>query len=712
MKLGSTRVLLRYGAAALAVGIALGVKLAIAREWAVDAPFLLFLGAVFFAAWFGGVGPGLLATGLATGAAVHFFVTPFGSPRGPVGVGLRLIQFLVEGGFVSVLSGLRRRSSADAYRRAEELRVTLASSGDGVVTAGPDGRVTFLNPAAEALTGWPAAAAVGRPPAAGLSLIDEHTRRPAACPCARALAAGASSGERVAVLVSRDGAERPVEGVCDPVHAPDGRLLGVVMVLRDTTERRRAEAARAETYRRTTAILESVSDAFFALDRGGRFTYVNARAAAFFGRRAADLVGRTLGDAFPALLGSAVEARFREAAATGEPARFETRVPGTGGWVEISAYPSDDGLAVYFRDVTARVRAEDERSRLVAQLEAEQDRLRTVLEQMPVGILVAATPGGRAATANPWAVELLGGVPADGGPVLFDPDGVPVPGAETPAGRALRGEAVGAEDFLYRRPDGRPGWLRVSAAPIRGRHGPVTGAVVVFDDVTRERDAALTLRRSHDVLLSRVATVAEEERRRLSREVHDETSQRLTGLILGLRSLRDRSAPGPAADALKGLQGQAEQIGEALHRIACDLRPAALDRLGLEAALRDAVGRWARQAGVRADFYGGLGGERLPPDVETHVYRMVNEGLTNAVRHAGARQVSVLLQRRADGLEAIIEDDGRGFDASAGGAGDQLGLRGMRERAALLGGTVEVESRPGGGTTVFVRVPVAAEERA
>lgn len=584
MKPGTQRILPRYGAAVLAVGIALGAKLALASEWALDTPFLLFLGAVLCAAWFGGVGPGLLATALAAVAAIHFFITPSVSQRGTGGPDLRLMQFLIEGVFVSILSGLRRRSSAVAYRRAEELRVTLASIGDGVLTADSHGCVTFLNPVAEALTGWPAQEACGRPTAAVLRFFDEKTRVPIGCPCASVLRSDPPSRRHAAaVLVSRHGVGRSVEGVCAPIRAPDGQLLGVVMVLRDTTERRNA----------------------------------------------------------------------------------------------------------------------------AARLEAEQDRLRAVLEQMPAGVLLAEAPNGRLVTANPRATRLLSHPPADGHPPLYHPDGERVPAAEMPTARALRGEVVGAEDFRYERPDGRTVWLRVSAAPIRGKHESVTGSVVVFDDVTRERDAEQALRRSHDVLLSRVATIAEEERRRLSRELHDETSQQLTALILGLRSLRDRSAPGPVTEALKNLQGQAEQIGEALHRIACDLRPAVLDQLGLEVALRDAVGRWSRTAGVRADFFGALGAERLPPDVETHVYRMVNEALTNALRHAGARQVSVLLQYRSGDLEAIVEDDGCGFDASSGGgANGQLGLRGIRERAALLGGRVEIESRPGRGTTVFVRVPL------
>ncbi|AWM37092.1 Signal transduction histidine-protein kinase/phosphatase DegS [Gemmata obscuriglobus] len=693
---------IRYASAALAVGAALAVKTALAREWAVETPFLLLLGAVMFSAWSGGVGPGLAATVLAAFGAVHLFLTP--PDPGATGPDLRLVQFLAEGGFISVLSGLRRQSSAEAHRRAEELRVTLASIGDGVVTADADGRVTFLNPVAERLAGCPAADAIGRPTGVVLRFVDESTGRGAGCPCAGVIQGAGRAERHHLLLVARDGSARPVEAACAPVRGLDGGLMGAVMVLRDTTEQRCAEAARVEVYRRTAAILESISDAFYALDREWRFTYVNRRAQEYLGRAGADLLGLSLWSAFPALPGSPIEVQLR-AAAAGGPMRFEARSVLTDGWVEVGAYPSAEGLAVYFRDVTERVRAEEERARLVAQLEAEQDRLRAVLEQMPAGVMVATAPDGRVAITNPRVTELLpAGTHADAAALpLRRPDGSAgdwVP----PVARALRGECVRAEDYSAEHPGGRVVWLRVSAAPIRDRHGAVTGAVTVFDDVTGERTAQQTLRRSHDVLLSRLATIAEEERRRLSRELHDETSQQLTGLILGLRSARDR-VPAPVAEALRGLQAQAEQIGEALHRVANDLRPAALDQLGLVPALRDAVALWARRSGVRAEFYSTLGPERLPPDLETHLYRVTNEALANVLRHAAATRASVVLDGcPGDGLAVVVEDDGRGF-APEGRADGRLGIRGMRERAALLGGTVEIESRPGHGTTVFVRVP-------
>lgn len=218
-------------------------------------------------------------------------------------------------------------------------------------------------------------------------------------------------------------------------------------------------------------------------------------------------------------------------------------------------------------------------------------------------------------------------------------------------------------------------------------------------------------------LLSRLATIQEDERRRIARELHDQTGQELTVLTLGLQALREKSeSNGAVADALKSLQDLAEGIGRSTHQLASDLRPAALDDLGLETALRHAVEQWAEQARVPADVHFALGPDRLPPDVETHVYRITMEALANVRKHAAAARVSVVLERRRDQLLVIVEDNGRGFDLAAvraaAGAGHKLGLFGMRERAALVGGTLNVETGPGQGTTVFVRLPLAGPKGA
>ena len=181
-------------------------------------------------------------------------------------------------------------------------------------------------------------------------------------------------------------------------------------------------------------------------------------------------------------------------------------------------------------------------------------------------------------------------------------------------------------------------------------------------------------------------------------------------LGVGLRVLEDGLPPSRMArQEFRRLRDQLDTIARDLHQLAFDLRPAALDRLGLADAMEQTVHNFARQYGLTADFQAiGLDGERLPFEVETALYRIVQEALTNIARHAQATEVGVLLERRSDTVVAVVEDNGRGFDiqeALAPGAG-HLGLFGMQERAALVGGRWEAESSSGKGATVFVEVPV------
>jgi PAS domain S-box-containing protein len=235
---------------------------------------------------------------------------------------------------------------------------------------------------------------------------------------------------------------------------------------------------------------------------------------------------------------------------------------------------------------------------------------------------------------------------------------------------------------------------------------------------TRELEASLAERQD---LLRRVVTTEEQERRRISRELHDQTGQHLTGLALGLKALEDTiAAQGEESNASLGrLREVAADLAQDLHRIAVDLRPTALDDLGLVPALRTYVQRWSGTSGIAADFESfGIDGEesevdrgRLPEIVGTTVYRVVQEALTNTARHGNkvatrAIQVSVTLQRLGRKLQVTIEDDGPGFDVEAARRIGRLGLVGMEERAQACGGTLDIESEIGRGTTIILRIPL------
>jgi PAS domain S-box-containing protein len=210
-------------------------------------------------------------------------------------------------------------------------------------------------------------------------------------------------------------------------------------------------------------------------------------------------------------------------------------------------------------------------------------------------------------------------------------------------------------------------------------------------------------------LSRRLVEVQESERRNIARELHDEAGQALTSLRLGLRLLeREIGGDGSVTARVAELVQRTDAVIEGLHRLAVDLRPASLDHVGLEAALRQYSRSAGAKFGLEVHFKArGFTSERLPPVVETALYRVVQEAMTNVVRHAGSTRVDVLAERRGDRVMVMVEDDGVGFSPLEVRPGEHLGLLGMRERAEALGGTLTIESRPGAGTTVVAEVPSA-----
>jgi PAS domain S-box-containing protein len=264
----------------------------------------------------------------------------------------------------------------------------------------------------------------------------------------------------------------------------------------------------------------------------------------------------------------------------------------------------------------------------------------------------------------------------------------------------------------WRHKNGTYRYLSSNAAPILDRDGEIIGYRGTSRDITERQQAKI----SRMELQLRLVTVQEEERHRLSRELHDQMGQSVAALLLGLKSLKDSgSCQDSAKDRLKQLQELTNQLGQQVHEIAMDLRPTALNDLGLHTAVSNYLDDWSRRSKIRADFHSNeLVRKRLPTHVETTFYRFVQEALTNILKHAKATNVSVILTNRNNGVQAIVEDDGRGFDVEAMMSlpvGERrLGLLGMAERVSLVGGRFSVESTPSVGTTLFVSIDTDRQE--
>jgi two-component system, NarL family, sensor histidine kinase DevS len=205
--------------------------------------------------------------------------------------------------------------------------------------------------------------------------------------------------------------------------------------------------------------------------------------------------------------------------------------------------------------------------------------------------------------------------------------------------------------------------------------------------------------------LRRVVEGQELERARLARELHDETGQALTSILLGLKQVEDAGSADEARAAAAALRPQIVHTLQNVRRLAVELRPSALDDFGVVPAVERLAETFAEKSGVAVDVEANLDTARLPPEIETALYRIVQEALTNVAKHADATHVSIVLTRRDGSVHALVEDDGRGFGAS-GGEGEGLGLVGMKERVGLLGGRLVIESTEGSGTTIVAEVPL------
>lgn len=265
-----------------------------------------------------------------------------------------------------------------------------------------------------------------------------------------------------------------------------------------------------------------------------------------------------------------------------------------------------------------------------------------------------------------------------------------------------------------RRLDGSPMWVEGDYMCFYDGDGRITGHFGIQRDVTDRTLAGAELERSRSelrALAARIQTTREEERTRIAREIHDELGQALTALKLDLAWVESR-VPSTISGAWRlgelTLATRIDKTMEIVRRIATELRPSVLDQLGLEAAIEWLVQESAKRTGIPVT----LTAEEFPPlpdDVASNAFRIIQEALTNAARHAKATRVDVRVRHQGAKIMIEVEDDGVGITTESLSGVLSLGMVGMRERAVACGGTLRIRGEPGRGTAIVVEIPVVTQ---
>lgn len=466
------------------------------------------------------------------------------------------------------------------------------------------------------------------------------------------------------------------------------------------------------------AVLNRVNDAVLSMDERWRITFANAAAEQLLGRTLEDLLGKNVWTEFPQSLGGVFDREYHYAMSSQHMVAFETPYAPVGGQLAVRAYPAPDGITTIFRDITPRVRLEDERRRAVESTRVARIQLRQfrALVEDSTDFIAIAGLDRRLIYLNRGGRRLIGlpddaDITALGAPDLLTARSFEhYLAVEAPA-TAKDGQWTG-ERWLRHHGGGPP--IPVTAT-VFGIRDPETHETVALATIQRDissRIAAETeLRELADLrreLLDRLIDTEERERARIAADVHDDSVQAIAAVDLRLGILARKLADAaPELDAMvKTLQQTVTAASERLRALLFDLEPAGEDETLVE-AVRGAAAYIFADSAIRWTL-GGDPGADLQPTERGQAVRIVKEALTNARNHAGASTVQITIAARPDEVELAIADDGAGLDPdSATSPRGHRGLATMRDRAEITGGWWRLERGDAGGTVVRFALPIA-----
>ena len=600
-------------------------------------------------------------------------------------------------------------------KRAEEARFRHAaiveSSEDAIASATLDGVITSWNPGAERIFGYTESEVVGKPITMLVppELSDEEDK------ILRKLRAGVRINQYETVRIGKTGTRIDVSLSISPIRDATGKIVGCSGIVRDITERRRSEQALRESEERLR----------LAAEAGRMFAYSWDAATDSIERsgESAEILGiandqRLTGATAAAMVHPDDQPSVRAALAnlTVDNPTFRItyrtiRPDGNMVWLERNsrAYFDQHGklkrVVGMVADITERKQAEDKRKRAEEALRLSEERLRLAQEGARIGtfernirtgvstwtseleLIHGLPPGGFGGKKNLWESFLH---PDDRARVidLFD--------------QSLETRAPMQGEWRIIWPDGSVHWVAGRWRVLMNEAGEPSRMVGVNIDVTERKHAEEALSEVNRKLIE----AQENERNRIGRELHDDINQRLAMLAVELERLQQD--PSAVEARVQELRNDVDLISNDVQALSHDLHSSKLEYLGVVAGIKSWCKEFAERQNASIHFKSDVESV-LPFEVGRPLLRILQEAVQNTIKHSGVKHIEVQLLQKSSEIQLIVSDLGRGFDVEDAMKGKGLGLTSMRERARLLNGTTTIESKPMGGTTIYVRVPLGAE---
>src|SRR6201984_624593 len=496
-------------------------------------------------------------------------------------------------------------------------------------------------------------------------------------------------------------------------YAANGEAERSIGISLDITERKRAE----EALLRYAAIVESSEDAIASGTLDGIIVSWNTGAQHLYGYTEAEAVGKPITMILPPELRDEENKILETVRAGGHISQFETvRVAKTGKRINVSLTisPVKDssgrmvGVSGIARDITERKRAEEalaEMNRtLVAQaasLQAREELLRVFVKNVPAAVAMLDRDMRYIQVSDRWCADYS----LDNSKIVgrshyeIFPD-LPERWKEIHR-RGLAGETLRAEEDRWDR-DGGTNWSRWEILPWKNS-GRQPGEILIFSEaITRRKQMEEAL----SAMTRKLIEAQEQERARIGRELHDDINQRLAMLSLELEQLQEN--PSEIQTRVKELRREMAEVSNDVQAMSHDLHSSKLEYLGVVAGIKSWCKEFGERQRVEIDFSNDVH-SALPFEIGLSLFRVLQEALHNEMKHSGVKRIEVQLREDSGEIHLIIRDSGKGFDVEAALQGEGLGLTSMRERVRLVNGTISIESKPMGGTTIHVRVPLGLE---